>query len=124
MTKQPADKLESCKKIMDAVYEGKEKVRTSTFTIAEIVHVLMRERVDPNKIMKSIKEFSECAGLRVGDAKKDLCLPALELALSYRVDFIDAHHVLTMKHHGIREIYSLDSHYDRFAKIKRLENPA
>jgi predicted nucleic acid-binding protein len=122
ITGEPREKLETCKEIMKKVEQGKERARTTAFTIAEIIHVLMREHVEPNKIMGSVKKFLDCAGLKVGDARRDLCLPALELALRYRVDFVDAHHRLTMKLHGIDEIYSLDRHFDRFPGIKRLES--
>jgi predicted nucleic acid-binding protein len=90
--------------------------------VAEVVHILMREHVSPGKIVESTKRFLSCAGLRIGDARKDLCLPALELALRYKVDFVDAHNVLTMKQHNVKEIYSLDPHYERFPGIKRLED--
>lgn len=124
ITGEPRDKFEACREIMKKIEQGKERVRTTTFTVAEIVHVLMREHVNPNKITESVKKFLSCAGLRFGDARTDLCLSALELALRYRVDFVDAHHVLTMRQHDIKEIYSLDPHHDRFTGIKRLEKSA
>jgi len=97
-------------------------VRTSVFTVAEIAHVLMkRERERPARIVEVVKRLLECPGLRVGDARRDLCLPALELALRYEVDFVDAHHRLTMKLHKINEIYSLDHHFDKFTDVKRIE---
>ena len=124
-TKQPADKLESCREIMDVISVGEERVRTTTFTVAEFIHILMeREREYPTRVLEAVKVFLDCRGLRVGDARKDLCLPALEAALKYKVDFVDAHHVLTMRQHNIKEIYSLDPHYDRFTGIRRLEKLA
>ncbi len=110
---------------MNAISVGKEKVRTTTFTVAEVVHILMeREEERPARVWESVKVFLDCRGLRVGDARKDLCLSALELALRYRVDFVDAHHILTMRQYNIKEIYSLDPHYDRFTGIRRLEKSA
>jgi len=123
ITGEPKEKLGACEEIMKKIEQGKEIARTTAFTVAEIVHVLMRERVDPNKIIVSVKKFLDCAGLRIGDVRRDLCLPALELAQKYEVDFVDAHHRLTMKLHRITEIYSLDSHFDRFSDVKRLEVP-
>jgi len=121
----PEEKLEACRQVVMRIESGREKVRTTTFTVAEIAHVLMkREREHPARVEEMIKRLFSCAGLKIGDARKDLCVPAIELALKYKVDFIDAHHVLTMKHHGIKEIYSLDPHFDRFLGIKRLEKPA
>lgn len=120
---EPKEKLEACRKVMKKIEQGKEIARTTAFTVAEIIHVLMREHVDSNKIMESVEKFLDCAGLKVSDARRDLCLPALGLALKYEVDFVDAHHRLTMKLHKINEIYSLDRHFDRFPDIKRLEAP-
>ena len=98
---------------------GEEKVRTSVFTVAEIAHVLMkRERERSARIVEVVKMLFDCPGLRVGDARRDFCLPALELALRYKVDFVDAHHRLTMKLHKINEIYSLDHHFDNFPTSK------
>ncbi len=121
---EPVEKLEACRRVMMRIERGEEKARTSVFTVAEIVHVLMkREREHPAKVEEIVKGLFDCAGLRVGDARKDLCMPALELALKYRVDFVDAHHRLTMGLHRITEIYSLDQHFDRFPGVKRLERP-
>ncbi|MCS4541727.1 MAG: type II toxin-antitoxin system VapC family toxin [Euryarchaeota archaeon] len=120
---EPKEKLESCEEIMKSIELGKERVRTTTFTVAEIAHILMkREREHPMKINESIKRFLECAGLSISDARKDLCLPAIELALKYEVDFIDSHHRLTMQLYKIKEVYSLDHHFDKFPGIKRFES--
>ena len=54
-------------------------------------HLDKRKHEHPMKINEFIKRFLECAGLRISDTRKGLCLPAIELALKYQVDFIDAH---------------------------------
>jgi|Deesub1362B_J571_1020462.scaffolds.fasta_scaffold18962_3 predicted nucleic acid-binding protein len=38
----------------------------------------------------------------------------------FKFDFVDAYNVLIMRKRGIREIYSLDEHYDVFRDIKRV----
>jgi predicted nucleic acid-binding protein len=121
---EPKEKLEACEGIMKKIEGGTEVVRTTTFTVAEIIHILVREHLYPSRIIDSVKRFWGCTGLRVSDARKDLCLPALELALRYKVDFVDAHHWLTMKLYKITEIYSLDPHFDRLPGVKRLEAPS
>lgn len=120
---EPKEKVEACEEIMERIEKGREVVKTTTFTVAEIIHILTREHLDSKRILDSVKGFLGCHGLRVSDARKDLCLPALELALKYKVDFVDAHHWLTMKLYRITEIYSLDPHFDRLPGIKRLETP-
>jgi predicted nucleic acid-binding protein len=97
---EPEEKLEACRQI--------------------IQKTMKRER--PARIEEIMKRFFGYAGLRGGDACRDLCLPALELALRYRVDFVDAHHRLAMKLCGIDEIYSLDRHLDSSPGIRRLES--
>lgn len=119
---EPASKFEVCKSIMDAINCGEERVRTNAFTVAEIFHILSRERTHPDKIVRSVSRFLDCAGLRVSDVSAENSIPALKLAMERGIDFTDAHHVLTIREHGIREIYSLDPHFDKFPGIKRLES--
>lgn len=125
LTEEPAEKLVDCLMLMEKIESGVEKVKTDVFTIAEIVHILMgREKTKPQKARERIEAFLDCQGLTLVDVDKDLCTRALNLTFKYIVDFVDAYHILTMRAHGITEIYSLDSHYDRFTGIKRLEKSA
>jgi len=119
-TEQPAEKVGDCVEIMERVRGGKERVMTNAFTLAEMFHILAgRERVSPSKIMEIFSAFLDCRGLKIVDARWDLCQDAVALALERKVDFIDAHHVLTMRKFGINEIYSLDPHFDRFPGVRR-----
>jgi hypothetical protein len=76
---------------MERVEMGEERTRTTVFTLAEIIHVSLRRRAPRSRLVLSIKRLVGIPGLRIGEVRKDLCLPALELAAEYRVDFIDAH---------------------------------
>lgn len=125
LTEEPAEKLVNCLALMEKIESGVEKVKTDVFTVAEVVHILMgRERTKPEKARERIEAFLDCQGLTLVNVDKYFCAQALNLMFKYAVDFADAYHVLTMKSHGITEIYSLDSHYDRFTGIKRLEKSA
>ncbi|ODS42024.1 MAG: hypothetical protein MSIBF_01365 [Candidatus Altiarchaeales archaeon IMC4] len=125
MIGQPKQKLEDIRAIMEAVEAGRERVATSVFTIAEIVYVLEREGKDGMFIAEVIDDFLGCGGLKVIDAKADDALDtAMEIYKKYKIDFVDAHHIATMQEMRIREIYSLDPHYDCIPKIKRLEQVA
>ncbi len=118
---EPAEKFETCKSIMDSINSGGEQARTNAFTVAEIYHILSREHTQPGEITGDISRFLDCAGLRVSDISAEMSIPALKLSTERGIDFVDAHHVLTMREHGIKEIYSLDPHFDKFSWIKRLE---
>jgi predicted nucleic acid-binding protein len=51
---EPKEKLEACRQIIKKIERGEEKARTSVFTVAEIVHVLMK-RERPARIEEIIK---------------------------------------------------------------------
>ena len=55
------------------------------------------------------------------EAKGSLCSQAIGLALEKGIDFIDAHHVLTMKNREIDSVYTLDPHFEKFPRLTRLE---
>ena len=119
---QPKEKLSDIRKIMLAIESGRENVVTSVFTIAEIIYVLEREGVNQKTIEILVKDFVGCSGLRIVDANSGhIMSDALEIYRKYKIDFIDSHHIATMNHLGIKEIYALDPHYDRVKEIIRLE---
>ncbi|KXB04929.1 hypothetical protein AKJ48_00945 [candidate division MSBL1 archaeon SCGC-AAA261O19] len=119
---KPGEKVEECERIMKSVETGVERVKTSTFTVAEMFHILLhREKLLRKKVGENLNSFLKCAGLRLVDAEKAFCGEAIELSLDRKVDFVDAHHVLTMQKLGIKEIYSLDPHFDGFRNIDRFE---
>lgn len=114
--------MRDCLALMEEIESGAERVKTNVFTVAEISHILIaREGTRPQKARERIEAFLDCQGLSLVNVDKDFCAEALDLMFKYAVDFVDAYHVLTMKAHGITDIYSLDQHYDRFPWIKRLE---
>lgn len=122
-TEDPPEKVNACRRIMEKIERKKELVKTSSHTLAEMFHILAgREKEDPEKVREILFSFLNSAGLRLVDAKHKFCENAIDLALRQKVDFIDAHHVLTMRDIKIGEIYSLDPHFDRFPNIKRLED--
>ena len=99
--------------------KGEEKVVTSVFTVAEIKYLLEgSERFDENKATDMVLSFLDCIGLRLVDVEASACREAVEMSGRFQVDFVDAYNVLIMRRRGIREIYSLDEHYDVFRDIK------
>ena len=120
-TETPYDKLSGCENIMKRIEEGEEKVLTTAYTPAEIFHILRRENVPARKVKESFEAFFDLKGLKVVEAKGSLCPQAIELALEKEIDFIDAHHVLTMKDREIGSIYTLDPHFEKFPQLVKLE---
>lgn len=122
MLSEPRDKLSDIRDLMLAIESGRERVATSVFTLAEIVYVLERENKKEETVKKLVEDLACCSGLKIVNAQGNNILDhTLDVYVKYRIDFIDSHHIATMKHLGIKEIYALDPHYDRVEGIIRLE---
>jgi predicted nucleic acid-binding protein len=120
MTGEPAKYYRKCLEIMERLETGRERISTSVFTVAEIRHILeKREKLDREKISRMVLSFLDCLGLKLLDAEAIICREAVALADKFQVDFVDAYNVLTMRRNGIKELYSLDDHYDMFKDINR-----
>ena len=115
--------LPKCVQILEAIGQGRENAVTSVFTIAELYHILYaREKLGKEKVRRIAKAVFDCSGLEIIEAKPVHAQEALELALEFEIDFVDAVNRILMEENGITEIYSLDSHFDRFKGIKRLSS--
>ena len=120
MTGSPGKYYKRCIEIMKGVEGGDERVVTSVFTIAEMGHILeSRENLGKKKVMDMLVSLLDCIGLKLLDVEALLCMDAITLKARYKIDFVDAYNVLTMRRNGIKEIISLDTHYDMFKDIKR-----
>jgi len=121
-TEEPSEKLDGCTEIMQKIEKGEEKVVTSSYTPAEMFHILAgREGLTASKVGAIFEAFFDLKGLKVIDAKGILCPDTVQLALEREIDFVDAHHVMTMKKQAIDEIYTLDPHFDQFPELTKLE---
>ena len=120
MLKAPKDKFEDVKEIMVKISQGSEHAITTIFTLAEIAHILQREKIAKEKIKIYLSALLGCGGLKMIGAEDDiLSHKAVDLSTKYDIDFVDAHHILTMRKLQIKEIYSLDPHFDMFKDIIR-----
>ena len=109
-----------CDRIIKAIKSGKESVLFSILNISELFYVLQREKLSLNRIQTTIEDFVKLPGVHLMDIPTELGLEGIKLAEKYRIDFTDAIIYLLMKKHGIKEIYSLDRHFDKFRDIQRL----
>lgn len=110
----------SCKEILIAVESGREQVIVSCFIFTEIFFVLDRNGLSKDKIEKKLLAFLKLKGLTVVVYDPFLLSNAFILASRYKIDLIDATNKQLMDAFQIKEIYSLDPHFDRFKGIQRL----
>ncbi len=111
---------ESCKAIIQALVSKKEKALFSGLNISEIFYVLQREKLTIDRIRKTIHEVVKMPGITLAEVSNEKILEGLTWAEKYQIDLTDAVTYLLMKKYKIKEIYSLDKHYDKFKDIHRL----
>ena len=121
----PKEYFEGCKSLLERleIKEGKakEKVYTTLVTPAVFYFILEnREGLSKEKLTKAILSMRalNITFLPLGDGA--IMEEAARLAEKKGVDFDDALNALVMREKGIREIYALDQHYDRFEWVKRI----
>lgn len=113
-----------CKIMMGDIKKSNASIAISALTLCEAIGVIERreKRVKRSKVIEKIVEILDgckCNYLKIDG--KDFYDQAFALWNRYKgVDFNDIIHYLTMKEHGILEVYSLDEHFDIFRDIQRV----
>jgi len=122
MIRKPKEYFEGCKKLIHRLQEGKEICGSTIITVAEIVWVLeSRENWTKAMILEKVAAIHALRGLRISTIEdRDTPLEAMTLAQKFGTDFADALTALTMSRVGVKEIYSLDSHFDHFNFVRRV----
>ncbi len=123
--KQPRERYQGCKALLERLEfrEGKarEKVATTILTPTVFYFILEnREKISKAQLTKAILSMRalNIAFVPLTDGK--LIERAARLAEQKGTDFDDALNALTMEKRGIKEIYALDAHYDRFEWVRRV----
>lgn len=122
---QPKQHFDGCKSLIERleVKEGKAKEKVYTTLLTPVVFYFIlenREGLPKNVLTKAILSMRalNITFLPLSDGK--LIEQAAGLAEQKGTDFDDALNALTMEKRGIKEIYALDTHYDRFEWVKRI----
>lgn len=107
---------------MHKIEKGEEVVIATPLLFVECAHIFEREGHSREKISNQLKVLLDCKGLKtVGLEDRKNCNQAIELFGKYQIDIVDALNILTMRKLNVKEIYSLDSHYDIIKETKRIE---
>ena len=110
-----------CVNIIEKLNSENETGMFSIFNLSELFFVLQREKCSFNKIKELIRGFVKLRGIQIVELSTETVLLALDLATKYEIDLTDAANYLLMKKYKIREIYSLDRHFDKFKDIQRIQ---
>lgn len=122
---EPKEYFEGCKSLLERLEikagKAKEKVCTTLLTPAVFYFILEnREGLSKDKLTKAILSMRALNITFVPLSDGNLVEQAARVAEQKGTDFDDALNALTMEKRGIKEIYALDAHYDRFEWIKRI----
>ena len=121
----PKEHFEGCKSLLERLEikagGAKEKVYTTLLTPTIFYFILEnREGLPKERLTKAILSMRalNITFLPLGDG--GTMEEAARLAEKKETDLDDALNALVMRKKGIREIYALDAHYDRFEWVKRI----
>lgn len=109
------------KSILNKIDNKEVKVCLSWLVIFEIVFVLQNshnlKREDITQKLLPILSLEN-----VIFEQKQLLIPTFEYYISKKISLADAYHITLMNKKKVTEIYSFDRDFDKFPKVKRLEN--
>lgn len=108
--------------LLKRLERNREKATTNLLVIFETVFTLEKfYKVGKGEIRDLLTPILELRGLRFSEA--DIVLDALDIFSDKNISFADAFNAAFMQAHGIHEIYSYDSDFDKIDGIERVEPP-
>ena len=110
----------ACKEILVAIESGKEQVIVSPFIFSELYFILDRDGISPNEIRRKLNAFLNLRGIHPVVYDPFLLKSSFNLFAKFEIDLIDATNIQLMRAFQLTEIYSLDTHFDKFKGIVRL----
>ncbi|MCL4488795.1 MAG: type II toxin-antitoxin system VapC family toxin [Chloroflexi bacterium] len=122
LTGDDPKKARACFELFQRAQRKEVTLTTSEAVIAEIVYVLSSKQVyalTREEIRARLYPLLSLPGLRLTHRKA--YLRALDLYVSYPLDFEDAILAAQMERQKVREVYSYDREFDRVPSIERLE---
>ena len=107
--------------IFKKIEQGKAKIQITLLAFSEVVFTLERAYKMPKaEITQKLLSLLQLNNLKF--EKQDMLPAVFEYYHEKNISFIDAYHIALMNKKKIVEIYSFDRDFDKFPKVKRLEN--
>lgn len=120
LTNDLPEQAERCEKLLDKVQEGRELVFLAEITLADVVWTLEKYYKLPRKdIRLAMTRIIELKGLQFSN--KSQALIALDTYVEKNVDWTDAFMAAQLIAKGIKEIYTFDKHFKKFAELTKIE---
>lgn len=108
----------ACVKLFALAAKDAVHVWTTSWVLAELVWLLMRQKMSRAEIRRLLLVVIASEGLDVLD--RDVIMDALD-GWGERLDFIDSMNVVLAKKNGIGQVISFDKDFDGLPDIERFE---
>ena len=106
--------------IFERISSGEVDSLITLLTISEVVYTLERSyKIPKREIVESLSKLFNILNLKV--EKQKLIQRTFTIYVSKNISFPDSYHVAYMESKRLNQIYSFDTDFDKFPKIKRLE---
>jgi len=110
-------KSEECKAFLKSLQEQNRQALTSDFIMYSCILQVQNKLRGTGFIKNAVIFFNSCSNLKTIDDIFD----AIEAIEKEKLDFDDSLVVACMKSKGVRELASLDKHFDKVKNIRRIE---
>ena len=114
-------KSEGCKKFLKSLQEHDHRAFTSDFVVYSCLLVVQNNLKSRDAIEDAILFFNNFSNLSILRPSFDELYDAIEIMKSDKLDFDDSLVVACMKNYGIKELASLDKHFDKVKLINRIK---
>jgi predicted nucleic acid-binding protein len=122
LTRDDPDKAQACFELFKRAEANQITLTATETVIAEVVYVLSSKRtynLPRDQIRARLYPLLTLQGLRL--PQRQTILRALDLYVTYPIDFEDALIVAHMERQTIRELYSYDRDFDQVPGVNRHE---
>jgi predicted nucleic acid-binding protein len=120
LTRDDPSRYEKCRDIFKKAIEGEIALATSAMVIAELIWTLLSYyKVPKADVIEKVSIIVATESLHIPE--KDRIMDALVLYGRKNIDYIDAYNAVSMRHDGLKEIYSYDEDFDAIEGIQRKE---
>ena len=111
-------KQERCILLFSKAEEGKIRLWTTEWVIAELIWFLQRQKAELDKVKKIILKILATKGLEV--EKRGEILEAMDI-WNETVNFVDSINIIYAKNKEILSLFSFDKGFDQIKTVKRIE---
>jgi len=113
-------KSEECKKFLKSFKEQNEIAITTDFIIYSCIINVQHNSKNIESIKNTVIFFNNYQNLRILRPSFDELYSAIEIMDGSKLDFDDSLVVACMNNYGIKELASMDKHFDKIKSIERI----